>query len=100
MIGGDPVKFYYDVVASTSKETVLSFFRNFTATILEPSKAIVVCDNHTAHKTKDVVKFMNGMGVRLYYLPPYSCRQNSIEHLWAHVKKRWSYKILEIPPKS
>ena len=50
-------------------------------------------DNHSAHKAKDLVNKMIEKGVKLYYLPPYSSRQNSIEHLWAHVKREWRTAI-------
>ncbi len=49
-------------------------------------KCIIVMDNASFHKRKDIRKLLNRHGHRLLFLPPYSPDLNPIEKKWAHAK--------------
>lgn len=49
-------------------------------------KSVVVMDNATFHKRKDMQKALSEAGHTLLYLPPYSPDLNPIEHKWAQIK--------------
>lgn len=51
-----------------------------------PDGAIVVMDNLSAHKSPAIARLLNGAGMQLLYLPPYSPDFNPIELMWAKVK--------------
>ena len=53
-----------------------------------PEKSIVVMDNATFHKGKDMMKALEQAGHTLLYLPPYSPDLNPIEHKWAQKKSQ------------
>jgi len=47
---------------------------------------VVIMDNASFHKSKDIEKSILNAGCRLIYLPPYSPDLNPIEHYWAAIK--------------
>jgi transposase len=51
-----------------------------------PEKSVVVMDNATFHKGKDMVISLEEAGHKLLYLPPYSPDLNPIEKKWAQAK--------------
>ncbi len=51
-----------------------------------PNKSIIVMDNATFHKGKEMQKLINDAGHTLLYLPPYSPDLNPIEKKWAQAK--------------
>lgn len=51
-----------------------------------PSKSIIVMDNATFHKRKDIQELIHHSKHKLEYLPPYSPDLNPIEHKWAQLK--------------
>lgn len=51
-----------------------------------PPKSVVVMDNATFHKRKDIENIIKMSGHTLEYLPPYSPDLNLIEHHWAMKK--------------
>lgn len=51
-----------------------------------PSKSVIVMDNATFHKRKDMIKAIENQGHILLFLPPYSPDLNPIEKKWAQVK--------------
>ena len=64
--------------------TVVSSIRHIK-NILCPtlkSRDIVVMDNLSVHKNKDVEKIINLVGAKVKYLPPYSPDLNPIEMMW------------------
>ena len=49
-------------------------------------------DNASVHKAKEIeplLKVLQGKGLRLYFLPPYSPELNRIEKLWHKMKYEW-----------
>ena len=52
-----------------------------------PKESVVVMDNASFHKGKDIQKMLKDSGHTLLYLPPYSPDLNPIEHKWAHPKQ-------------
>lgn len=53
-----------------------------------PSKSVVVLDNATFHKGKEMVNALESLGHTILYLPPYSPDLNPIEQKWAQAKSR------------
>lgn len=51
-----------------------------------PENSVIVMDNATFHKRKDMKEALQNAGHTLLYLPPYSPDLNPIEHKWAHLK--------------
>ena len=51
-----------------------------------PKDSVIVLDNATFHKNKDMQDYMRDAGFTLEYLPPYSPDLNPIEHKWAQAK--------------
>ena len=52
-----------------------------------PERSIVVMDNASFHKGKDMQNMIEESGHTLLYLPPYSPDLNPIEKKWAQAKK-------------
>jgi len=51
-----------------------------------PPKCVIVMDNATFHKRKDIQDAIKSAGHILEYLPVYSPDLNPIENKWAHIK--------------
>jgi transposase len=51
-----------------------------------PKESIIVMDNATFHKRKDMQEIIQENNHTLIYLPPYSPDLNPIEHKWAQTK--------------
>ncbi len=51
-----------------------------------PKSSVVIMDNATFHKRKDIQEAIRKAGHTLEYLPPYSPDLNPIEHKWAQIK--------------
>ena len=50
---------------------------------------VVILDNASVHKAKEIeplLKVLQGKGLKLYFLPPYSPELNRIEKLWHKMK--------------
>lgn len=48
--------------------------------------AVVVWDNYSIHKGKEIEKAIIAAGAKLIYLPPYSPDFNPIENCWSKIK--------------
>ena len=51
-----------------------------------PTGSIVVMDNLSSHKSRNVGLLLQDAGAELRYLPPYSPDYNPIEQMWSKVK--------------
>ena len=51
-----------------------------------PEKSVIVLDNATFHKRKDILQAVQEQGHTLEFLPPYSPDLNPIENKWAQAK--------------
>lgn len=64
-------------------------FKTYIREVLIPTLSpgdIVVMDNLSSHKGKDIRKLIRGAGAKLFYLPPYSPDLNPIEQVFAKLK--------------
>ena len=53
---------------------------------------VVILDNASVHKAKEIeplLRMLEGKGLKLYFLPPYSPELNRIEKLWHKMKYEW-----------
>jgi len=53
-----------------------------------PSTAVLIMDNASFHKRKDIQQLIQNAGHIIEYLPPYSPDLNPIEHKWAEKKQQ------------
>lgn len=53
-----------------------------------PKKSVVVMDNAAFHKREDIQELLTRHGHQILWLPLYSPDLNSIEKMWAWVKKK------------
>ena len=51
-----------------------------------PPESVVVLDNATFHKGKEMINALESLGHTVLYLPPYSPDLNPIEKKWAQAK--------------
>jgi len=59
-----------------------------------PKGSVIVMDNATFHKRKDIIEAIERHGSILEFLPPYSPDLNPIEKKWAHAKSvRRKYRL-------
>ena len=56
------------------------------------AESLVITDNARIHKTHKTQTLIQACGAKVLYLPPYSPDYNPVEHLFANIKKRRSYK--------
>jgi transposase len=47
---------------------------------------VVILDNLSAHKGKEIRELIESVGAELWYLPPYSPDLNPIEKMWSKIK--------------
>ena len=69
--------------------TTKDIFKAYVEHILLPTlKAgdIVVLDNLSAHKNKEILDLIESIGAELWFLPPYSPDLNPIEKMWSKIK--------------
>ena len=59
--------------------------------------AVIVLDNHRAHKVEEVEQLLLRLGAETLFLPPASSVMNPIEVLWAVVKRRWGKRLASTP---
>ena len=84
------VPYVHLIRGSTNQQCFLEFLRLLTEHIdrskwPEDMKPHLVHDGHTAHRTAEVVNLMR-LHFRPLRIPRYSCRFNSIEHLFGFIK--------------
>lgn len=53
-----------------------------------PQNSVIVMDNASFHKRRDMIDAIESAGHTPLFLPPYSPDLNPIEHKWAQVKAR------------
>jgi transposase len=69
--------------------TTTDIFKAYVEHILLPTLHagdIVVLDNLSAHKSKEVRDLIESVGAELWFLPPYSPDLNPIEKMWSKIK--------------
>ena len=82
MIGGITTtgNFHYITCDTTNTKNVESWFKDLSKRE-DLFGAIVVMDNHKAHKSKDLVTFSNEEGFLMLFMPPSSSEFNFIFNL-------------------
>lgn len=63
-----------------------------------PKKSVLVMDNASFHKRKDIIEAIKNKGHDILWLPPYSPEYNPIEKTWAWLKKlrcQWRLKSID-----
>ena len=73
------------VDGATNKEVFQAYVQHILVPTLK-SGDIVVMDNLSAHKNKEVKEMIESVGAQLWYLPPYSPDLNPIEKMWSKIK--------------
>lgn len=82
---------YQVFIGSNNGEIFGDFIRELKTKV--KGHATVIMDNHPIHKCQKVQdQFTSKLQCML--LPPYSCRLNPIELLWADIKRVWRVENL------
>ena len=93
----------FSLARSTNRDAVMDFLKKLRSTVdpdpmmpkEQQKQLVMVLDNHTAHKTVEVVGLAAQLKIELLFLPPYCPELNSIESLWSVVKNRIKTCLLE-----
>ncbi len=73
------------VNGATNKEVFKVYIEKFLLPTLNKGDVIIL-DNLSAHKSKEIRELIESAGADLWYLPPYSPDLNPIEKMWSKVK--------------
>ena len=73
------------VNGATNKEVFMVYVEKFLLPSLSKGD-VVILDNLSAHKGKEIRELIESVGAELWYLPPYSPDLNPIENMWSKVK--------------
>jgi transposase len=73
------------VDGATNKDVFQAYIRHILLPTLK-SGDIVIMDNLSAHKNKEVKSTIESVGAHLRFLPPYSPDLNPIEKMWSKIK--------------
>ena len=89
---------YVEIHKTTSKECVLLFLANY---LPHHKGAVLIMDNHQAHKSRELRNLCVQNEVQLLYLPSISSTLNPIERLWSLAKSRFAKELLlrEVRPR-
>ena len=74
-----------EVRGATDELVMLAYIQEVLSQFVSAGDSIVL-DNLTAHKTVKVQAAFAALGVKVYYLPPYSPDLNPIELCWSKLK--------------
>lgn len=74
-----------EVRGATDELVMLFFIREILSAVMDKGD-VVVLDNLSSHKTRQVREAFAALGVEVWYLPPYSPDLNPIELCWSKFK--------------
>ena len=92
-VGGrdEEIFFHHSIAKRTNKEEVLKFLKEFLLLVpYAKQDVVVVTDNHSAHKSKVVQKYMASQNVDYRFMPVYSSVFSPQERVWSMIKSEWS----------
>ena len=69
----------------TNKEVFKVYVEKFLLPTLQKGD-VVILDNLSAHKSKEIRELIESVGAVLWYLPPYSPDLKPIEKMWSKIK--------------
>jgi transposase len=70
---------------ATNKDVFKVYIETFLLPTLNKGD-IVILDNLSAHKGKEIQELVESAGLEIWFLPPYSPDLNPIEKMWSKVK--------------
>ena len=73
------------VNGATNKEVFKIYVKKFLLPSLDKGD-VVILDNLSAHKGKEIRELIESVGAEIWFLPPYSPDLNPIEKMWSKVK--------------
>ena len=78
-------------VFTVDQGTTIVGFTRFIETLVQQkiqidSRPYLILDNHSAHRSKKLTELLTA-NFKVLWMPPYSCEFNSIERLWAYIKR-------------
>ena len=80
----------WQISRSTNKEDFLHFLKSKVHPFVKyPRSTVLVMDNHRAHHSLVVSKWLQEKSYIVHFLPPYSSELNPIETVWALLKQQW-----------
>ena len=71
---------------TANSQTILSYFQDCLPKLTVPS--VVIMDNASYHKSKELQDLFEKHNHKLVFLPPYSPDLNPIEKLWGTIKQQ------------
>ena len=85
-----PNLFESSIVPTTTKPEFIRFLTQVREASLQPriKPIFMVLDNHKAHVNEDVAQAMQLLNIVPLWMPTYSPEFNSIESLWAVIKRK------------
>ena len=83
---GDEILTPMQYTGSTNAELFETWFEQVLLPCL-PEDTVIVMDNASFHRKKQLFEIVDRSGFTLIFLPPYSPELNPIEKFWAWLKK-------------
>jgi len=74
----------YEDTANT--DVILAYFKNVLPKL--KNKSVIIMDNATFHKGKQLKELFEKYNHKLVFLPPYSPDLNPIENIWGTIKQQ------------
>jgi transposase len=71
--------------------STVALFRQLEEANPQAERILVICDNASYYRSKEVREFTENSRIELVFLPPYSPNLNLIERFWKFFKKRILY---------
>ena len=85
-IGKNEIKASLEIKGSVNAEVIKKYFKEILLPKLEP-ESIIVLDNASIHKSKELERIVKEAKCELLFLPTYSPDLNPIENMWSKIKQ-------------
>jgi len=83
---------FVTIAAKTAREHVMDFLGSY---LPQHRGAVLVMDNHKAHRSKGLKDLCDHYNVTMAFLPSNSSQLNPVERLWSLVKGQWAKLLLD-----